>query len=128
MKKLFFLIALLSYGTSWSASAADVKNKASETVDAASDYTKEQKDAFVKEMDKNLISLKAKISKIKQQAGQSKDNTVSKLESDQLALEHDIAQMKKSSGKAWGKLKTGVSKAWSEISASLSEAKAELKK
>jgi hypothetical protein len=112
----------------FAASVTEVKNKAGETADAAVEYTKEQKDAFVLEMEENLTSLKTKIKEMKSKAGKSKDDTVVKLEKKQKNLEHDIAKMKKSSGQAWDKLKSGVSKAWSDIKSSMGEASAELTK
>jgi len=129
MKHILALIAALTLSNAATAtSAKDVKTKATETVDAASDYSKEQKDAFVKDMEENIEGLKAQIKTMKDKAGASKDETVKKLESKQEQLEKDVAQMKKASGNAWGKLKSGVSKAWSEIKTSMSAAKDELKK
>jgi len=129
MKTFLWMIAALTLSQkALATSAKDVKHKANETVDAAADYTKEQKEAFVKDMEENLDGLKAQIKTMKEKAGESKDETVKKLEAKQAQLEKDLAQMKKSSGNAWNKLKSGVSKAWSEIKTSMSEAKEELKK
>ena len=129
MKTLLLIIAALAMTEMATAtSVKDVKNKASDTVDAAANYTKEQKEAFVKDMEDNIAGLKSQIKTIKEKAGASKDETVQKLEAKQLQLENDLGQMKKSSGNAWGKLKTGISKAWSELKASVTEAKEELKK
>ena len=128
MKLLVILLSALLTQNVFATSATDVKEKAGETADAAANYTKEQKDAFVKEMEENLATLKTKIKDMKAKAGKSKDESVVKLEKEQKDLEHDIAAMKKTSGKAWGKLKTGVSKAWSEIKTSLGEAKDEITK
>lgn len=109
-------------------SASDVKKKASETVNAATNYSKEQKEAFVKDMEENLADLKTQIKAMKEKVGESKDETIKKLETQQSQLEKDLLQMKNSSGNAWNKLKSGVSKAWSELKTSMSEAKEELKK
>lgn len=128
MKTLLILSTLALAPFALGTSAKDVKNKASETVNTATDYTKEQKEAFVKDMEDNLAHLKTQIKTMKEKAGQSKDETVQKLEKKQAELEKDLTQMKKSSGNAWNKLKTGMSKAWSEVKASISEAKEELKK
>ncbi len=129
MKTFLCVIATLTLSqAAYSTSAKDVKHKATETVDAAADFTKEQKDAFMKDMEENIAGLKSQIKTMKEKAGTSKDETVKNLESKQAQLEKDLAQMKKSSGNAWNKLKTGVSNAWSEITDSISEAKEELKK
>ncbi len=128
MKFLSLLLSLSLAHNVFAASASDVKNKAGETVDAATEYTKEQKDAFVKEMEENLATLKTKIKELKAKAGKSKDESVVKLEKEQKSLEHDLAAMKNSSGRAWGKLKAGVSKAWTEVKSSMNEATEELKK
>ena len=128
MKFFVLLLSLFLTHTTFATSASDVKNKAGETADAAADYTKEQKEAFVQEMEENLKTLKAKIKEMKAQAGKSKDATITKLEKEQKDLEHDLGAMKHSSGRAWDKLKMGVSKAWTEIKSSMNEAKEELKK
>jgi len=129
MKTFLWMIAALTLSQkALATSAKDVKHKSNESVYAAADYTKEQKEAFVKDMEENLDGLKAQIKTMKEKAGESKDETVKKLEAKQAQLEKDLAQMKKSSGNAWNKLKSGVSKAWSEIKTSMSEAKEELKK
>jgi hypothetical protein len=127
MKILFILIMTLSQSV-FATSAKDVKNKAGETVDTATEYTKEQKEAFTKEMEENLATLKAKIKEMKAKTGKSKDATVAKLEKEQKDLEHDLAAMKKSSGRAWDKLKNGVSKAWDDVKSSMNEASGEFKK
>lgn len=129
MKTFLCIIATLALSPiAFATSVNDVKNKANETVDAAADYTKEQKDAFVKDMEENIEGLKSQIKTMKEKAGESKDDTLKKLEGKQAQLEKDLAQMKKSSGNAWNKLKSGVSKAWTEIKSSMTEAKEELKK
>ncbi len=123
----FFLVFILSQNV-FATSVSDIKEKAGETAEAASDYTKEQKDAFVKEMEGNISALKKKIKDLKSKAGKSKDQTVAKLEKEQHGLEQDLATIKKSSGKAWGRMKDGLSKAWSEIKTSMGDAKDELTK
>lgn len=130
MKTLLVLIALTFAPTHFAqaTSANDVKDKASETVGAAADYTKEQKDAFIKDMEDNLAGLKKQIQAMKEKTGQTKDESVQKLEKKQKKLEADLAQMKKSSGKAWDKLKSGMSKAWDEVKDSFGDAKEELQK
>lgn len=124
---LILMLAILSQNVG-ATSATDVKDKAAETAGAAAEYTKEQKDAFIKEMEENLKVLKARIKEMKSKAGKTKDQTVVKLEKEQKDLEHDLTAMKNSSGRAWDKLKSGVSKAWSEIKSSMNEASEELKK
>ncbi len=128
MKFLSLLLSLSLAQNVFAKTATEVKEKAGETVDAAADYTREQKDAFVKEMEENLATLKTKIKELKAKASKSKDESVVKLEKEQKSLEHDLAAMKNSSGRAWGKLKAGVSKAWTEVKSSMSEATEELKK
>ncbi len=128
MKLLALILSLSLTQNLFAKTATEVKEKAGETVDAATEYTKEQKDAFVKEMEENLATLKTKIKELKAKAGKSKDESVVKLEKEQKSLEHDLAAMKNSSGRAWGKLKAGVSKAWTEVKSSMNEATEELKK
>jgi hypothetical protein len=124
---IIVLFAVLSQN-SFATSAQDVKSKAGQTADAAADYTKEQKDAFMKEMQSNLATLKAKVKEMKSKAGQKKDENVTKLEKEQKNMEHDLAAMKKSSGKAWDQLKSGMSKAWDDVKSSMKDASTEMKK
>ncbi len=123
-----FLFGLLFASNAFATSASDVKDKAGETVNTATHYTKEQKDAFVKEMDENLTTLKAKIADMKSHADKSKDENLTKLEGEQKKLEKKISSMKHSSGKAWDKLHAGVTKAWDNIKSSMNDATDELKK
>lgn len=128
MKTIALIFTLSLTQIAIATSAEDVKKKAAETADAAADYTKEQKAAFVKDMEENIAGLKAQIKTMKEKADHSTAASVQKLEAQQEQLEKDLDQMKKSSGNAWKKLKSGVAKAWSEIKTSMSEAKEELKK
>jgi len=127
MRFLTFILALalvlLSPQSIFATSADDVKDKAGETVSAAGEYTKEKKAAFIKEMDDNLATLNAKIKDLNAKAGNSKDQSVTKLESEKKSLEHKLDALKKSSGKAWADMKDGLSKAWMDIKSSLDEAK-----
>lgn len=128
MKKTAMILILATTVFAFAASSADVKNKAGEAVDTAVEYTKEQKEAFVKEMESNLDTLKTKINEMKAKAGKSKDTSVARLEKEKDEIETKLSSMKKSSGKAWTKMKDGVSKAWSNIKTSMNEAGEELKK
>jgi|GEM_PF-3219343 TolA-binding protein len=105
-------------------SAQDVKNKAGETVNTAVEYTKEQKQAFIQEMEDNISSLKKQIAELKGKQSKQMDD----LKTKQANLEQDLSKLKKSSGNAWGQLRAGMSKAWTEIKTSYQSAKEEFKK
>ena len=114
--------------TVFATSASDVQNKAGETVDTAAEFSKEKRDRFVKEMDENLAILSAKIKDLKSKTGNSKDQTVSKLEDDRKTLEHNITKMKKTSGKAFVRVRDGLVKAWNDIKSSLNSASEDAEK
>ena len=126
MKKLILLLLLGQFA--YATEAKDIKNKAGETAEVAMEYTKEQKEAFIKEMETNILALKDKIKQLRTKATYTKDEKVSVLQKKQDELEADLAKIKKSSGSAWSKLSSGMSKAWSEVKTSLADAKEELKK
>jgi TolA-binding protein len=107
--------------------AQDVKKKAKETVETAVEYSKEQKEAFTEEMEKNLTQMRAKITELRKKSGNKTNATLARLESQQNDLEKDIHQLKKASGQAWGRIKSGVSKAWQDVKTSVEEAKDEFK-
>lgn len=109
-----------------------VKQKASETIDAAADYTKEQKEEIQKSLDKNLTALSKEIDALKKDAknssGKAKEEMnlqIANLESTRTELRKDLAKMKKSSGRAWAELKAGTSEAMDKLSESFSKAKKE---
>lgn len=118
------ILALFISQFTMATSAQDVKNKAGETVDTAVEYTKEQKQAFTKEMEYNISNLKKEIAELKGKQSQKLDE----LKAKQANLEQDLAKLKKSSGNAWGQLRNGMTKAWTEIKTSYQSAKEEFKK
>lgn len=127
--KLITAVTCLIVGTQALATTAqDVKNKTAEAAETTAAYTKEQKEAFMKDMDQQITTLKKQIAEMKSKAGKSKDQTVQDLEKKQKNLETQYTSLKNSSGRAWDKLKVGVSKAWDQLKTSVSEAKEEMKK
>lgn len=109
-----------------------VKQKASETIDAASEYTKEQKEEIQKSLDRNLSAISKEIDELKRDAknssGKAKNEMnlqIANLENTQRELKKDIAKLKKSSGKAWDELKAGTTAALDKLSESFSKAKKE---
>lgn len=128
MKKLIFIICISFTQNILATSASDVKLKTSQAAEEASQYTKEQKDAFVKEMDENLASIKTKIKKVKDKTAASTDETLVNLDAKEKKLEKDIEKMKISGDKAWGHLKKGVIKSWNEVKTAVNEATGEFSK
>lgn len=128
MKLATFLTVLIFGLLSLATTAQDVKNKASETADTTAAYTREQKEAFMKEMDQKIVSLKKQISEMKSKADKSKNETVRDLEKQQKDLETKYTSLKNSSGRAWDKLKVGVSNAWDQLKTSVNDASEEMKK
>ncbi|MEN0060166.1 MAG: hypothetical protein AAGB31_15110 [Bdellovibrio sp.] len=136
MKKIIFASAVfLASLTAGATSKEEVQEKTAVAAQAASDYTKEQKEQFQKDMEENLRSLKSEIAELKKSASEKSGvvqaemkEKIQALEKKQEAVKKDLAHLKKSSGKAWIELKSGVSRAWDSLSESYQKAKSEFKK
>lgn len=109
-----------------------VKQKASETVDAAGEYTKEQKEAIQKTYDEKMKAISEEIADLKKDAqtatGKAKDELdkeIKYLEKKQKSLQKDMARWKESSGKAWDEMKAGMSAAMDKLTESYQKAKKE---
>lgn len=136
MKRLFAIVLpfIFSAQGAWAATSEEVVTKTKEAASAAASYTSEQKEAFQKDMEAKLTSIKKEISElndqVSQKSGEAKQELraqVKALETRQQVLKKDLAKLKKSSGNAWGEMKVGVSKAWEALSDSYSKAKSEFK-
>lgn len=110
----------------------EVKQKTSDAVEAAADYSKEQKEAFQKDMEVKIDVVKTEIADLKKKAatktGEAKKEAqtqIANLEKKQSELKADLAKLKKSSGKAWAEVKVGMGKAWDSLADSYKKAKAE---
>ncbi|WP_413585481.1 hypothetical protein [Bdellovibrio sp. HCB274] len=133
MKSVIALfIVLASFQPAFATTTEEVKQKTSDAAASAMNYSKEQKDAFQKEMEANLAEMKNEINALKKAAAEKSGDAkkemngqINNLEKKQATMSKDLAQLKKSSGKAWGHMKDGMSKAWDSISDSYSKAKAE---
>lgn len=128
------ILTLIFSNQSLATTKEDIKQKATETVSTVADYSKEQKEEFQKDMEAKLSDLGAEISQLKstvsETSGEAKkdlNEKIAALEAKQSEVKKDLAKLKKSSGKAWSEMKTGVSKAWDALSDSYKKAKAEFK-
>ena len=126
------LIASIVYAAD---KGAEVKQKAGETIDAAKEYSKEQKEEIQKGIENNLNKMSEEIADLKRQAKKVTGSAnaemkaqITNLESKQANLNADLARLKKSSGKAWGELKSGMSTAMDKLSQSYKKAKTEFSK
>lgn len=127
---VIFLISLNSGATT----KEEVKTKASQAVEAASSYTKEQKEQFQAEMELKATNLKAEISNLQklaeQKSGDAKvemNKQIKALNEHQESLMKDLGKLKKSSGSAWVEMKGGVANAWDSLSTSFVKAKDKFK-
>jgi cell shape-determining protein MreC len=106
-------------------SAKEVKEKTAAAAESAVEYTKEQKDAFIADMERKLAELKREFKEISAQADKTKNEKLKILEKRQKELEQDLKKLKSSTGKAWSRLRDGISKAWDQVADSFNEAKKE---
>ncbi|MFS4458598.1 hypothetical protein [Bdellovibrio sp. HCB2-146] len=132
MKFIIATLVALSFNSAFATTATDVSNKTKEAASAAADYTVEQKEAFQKDMDAKLTTLKSEIALLKKQASEktgeakkSMNEKIAAMEQKQAEMKADLAKLKKSSGAAWSQMKSGMSKAWDSLSDSYTKAKAE---
>ncbi len=118
---LLLLCNFLSGNRAFATSAHDVQEKAGQTVDSAADFSKEKKDAFIKEMNENISALDKKIDELKSQTTHSTKQSISDLENQKKSLETNLEKMKHTSGKAMLHIRDGLSKAWYDIKTSLDQ-------
>lgn len=118
------------------ASSDKVKQKASETVDATSEYAsataKETKEEFQIRMNKNLAVLDQKIENLKGEVSSATAETrkdlsaqLAKLEKQRASVSQQLSDASKTSGRAWDKMKSGLERAWGELKTGYRNAKAE---
>lgn len=112
--------------------AQEVKQKTSEAVQAAGEYTKEQKEEIQKSFEEKLSKLSAEIKELKSDAQtatgnakQSLEKDIKNLEAKQKSLKKDMVRLKESSGKAWTEMKAGMGAALDKLSDSYQKAKKE---
>jgi leucyl aminopeptidase (aminopeptidase T) len=132
MKLSIFALTLLFSPVLFATTAKDVKTKTTEAAEAAADYSVEQKEAFQQNMQKEMDEMSAEIARMKsvasQKTGAAKADMKEKieaLEKKQAEFQKDFRKLKKSSGKAWSEMKSGMSAAWGKVSESYKKAKAE---
>lgn len=135
LKVFFCVICLGSSYSSQAETSLEVQKKTEAAVDSAVTYSKEQKEAFQKDMKARLTEVKNEISLLQQKAkettGEAKSEIQQKiktLKSQQKQLNSDYQKLKKSSGQAWVKIKEGMTSALDQLKRSFSDAKSEFDK
>jgi hypothetical protein len=126
MKKLTTLlmaVSALSFAQG-KTTAADVKQKAGETVDTTKRYANEKKEDFEARIDAQLSTLSADVTSLKDRAKNSADATVKDLEARQKKADDKAAELKKAGGNAWSSLKSGVENAVDDLQKGVEKAKA----
>lgn len=130
--KVFLVLGLAGSIVYATDKAQAVRQKVSETMDAAGEYTKEQKEEVQKNFDDKMNVISAEIADLKKNAetstGEVKkglDEKIKHLEKKQKSLEKDMARWRKSSGKAWEEMKSGMSVAMEKLNESYQKAKKE---
>lgn len=128
------LILSLQVFANESVTKEEVKQKTVEAASAAVQYTKEQKEAAQKEMEANLDALKKQIAELKASANKKSGDVKKDLKEQAAALElkqknlrKELNQLKRSTGRAWDDMKTGMSEAIQKLSESYEKAKENFK-
>ncbi len=98
-----------------SVSLDQVKQQAGQTLDAAKNYTIEQKQEFQKKMEAELADLSKRISELKtkadtakQEASASLEAKIAELKRKQQDLQNKLPELKAATSSAWEKVKTQV--------------------
>lgn len=112
-----------------------VKEKAKETVTAVKEYTKDEKEKVQKDLQAQIEKMKSEMSSIsdsvKGKTAEAKKSVDSKLKEMNLKreeLEKDLSSLKKSSGRAWDKLRAGIQDSVKGLQNAISKAKDEFNK
>lgn len=128
MKTAALVLTISLSVPAWARTAEEVKEKTAEAGKAAVEYTKEQKAAFVSEMENKIDAVKSEIETMKQKTTAATEQKVKDLEDKQKALEEQLTKLKNSSGRAWSKIREGTASAWKQLQQSVSDAKKEMTK
>ena len=133
MKKILLGALLLFTTFAQAVTADDVSTKTKKALDSAAEYTTEQKEDFQKKMEANLESLKSKITELKNKAAAAQghvqkksEKNIAQLEKKQKELQIKLEKLKNSSGRAWSKMKVGLSAAWDKTKTTFTEVQKEL--
>lgn len=130
LRNIIFLGMFVFFGiqTLGKGSGSEVKEKATQAVGSAVEYTQEQKDRFISEMNEKILKIKSEIEELKSHSKEVSQQKIAKLQAEEERIEKQMKDLKRSSGKAWVQVKKGVNKAWDDLRASLKEAQKEFKK
>lgn len=109
-----------------------MQKKTTEAVDATTEYTIEQKEAFQKNMEEKLTIVKDEISELKKTIVTKSEATqktmksqIANLEEKEAKLQKDLSKLRNKTGKAWSHMKNGLSTAWDDFTTSYEKAKNE---
>lgn len=112
----------------------DLKRESREAVDAARQYSAQQKEAFQKRMQKELDDLQPKIEELKRQAESASEQVrieakrqIRELEKERDKASRKLTELQAAGEEAWGELKTGMNAALTELRQSYDRAKSRLR-
>ncbi len=111
-----------------------LKQKASETLEATGEVAQEKKDEFVTKarhelanLDMEITGLRAKASQMNDEAHEDLTLRLSQLEEKRKKVAEDLDGLSKSSGRAWGRMKSGFENAWQELKTAVNKASHEFR-
>ncbi len=112
----------------------EVKSKMNEAIKSAQEYTAQQKDAYVKELEAKLHDLSQRVDRLEEKVREAKGQVRSVLESKitdlrekQAAAEKRLQELKSASSKAWVEMKGGLEMALAIVEESYRKALDRLK-
>jgi archaellum component FlaC len=105
-----------------------------QAVNAAKDYTLEQKQEYEKKLESQFADLSKRIDDLKQKAQSAQQGVTDKLQGtfDQLkksqeVVEKKLPELRTSTSQAWGEVKDGVDKAMTDLSQAYEKARSHFK-
>ncbi|MBI5568747.1 MAG: hypothetical protein HY914_02280 [Desulfomonile tiedjei] len=114
--------------------SGEVMKRTEQAVNAAKDYTMEQKQEYEKKIESQFADLTKRIDDLKQKAQSAQQSVSDKLQGtldelikSQKAVEKKLPGLRDSTSQAWGEVKDGVDKAMTDLSQAYEKARSHFK-
>jgi hypothetical protein len=131
---LFLFVFSCGESTENGVTSEDVKKETKEAYETAVEYSKQQKEEILRQMQAKLDQYKQNIEKLKiktELMGQGLkadfDRRIEELQAKQEAAEEKLSELKSSSGKAWSDIKEGLDQAMLDLDQAYVDARSQFK-
>jgi hypothetical protein len=131
---LLFFVSSCGESTETGVTSEDVKKESKEAYQTAVEYSKQQKEEIVRQMQVKLDEYKQNIEKLKiktELMGQGLkadfNHRLDELQAKQEAAQEKLSELKSSSGKAWDEVKEGLNQAMLDLERAYVDARSQFK-